>query len=255
MNDRSRTRRRYVAALGAVSATALAGCQGQSDADDAGTGGETNGSATTATGLSADGIEDVSALVSATRSGLAKRGYALVEELSSTGTEAVDISRRTRSSLADERQLSVLDSPAETKRVYIDGDSQYSDRGNGETTVKRGLDGSFERTHTPDHLSRQVSLGGVLEIGTYVSAGTTTRNGRALRQFDLESVTVPESNGELSASSGTVLATEDGIVFEATLSLEGSADGTAVTREQSVTVTELGTVTVERPSWVEAAGQ
>lgn len=259
VNERSRTRRHYLVAMGAVGTAALAGCQERTDADETGNGEGTDGSTSggNSAGLSDDGIEDASALISATRNTLTKQGYELTEELSSTGIETTDRSQRTRSSRTDERLVFVLETASATNRVYIDGGTRYGrTTENGETTSStRELSGSFEATHAPDHLSRQRSLGGVLEAGTYVSAGTTTRNGRELRQFDLESVTIRESGAEISTASGTVLATDDGVVFEATLSLEGSVDGTAMTREQSVAVTELGEVTVERPAWVDAAGQ
>ncbi|PGF16562.1 hypothetical protein CP556_10820 [Natrinema sp. CBA1119] len=245
--------------MGAVGTTALAGCQEQTDADETGNGSGTDGSTSNgnSAGLSDDGIEDASALISATRKTLTKQGYELTEELTSTGIETNDRSQRTRSSRADERLLFVLETASATNRVYIDGGTRYGQATeNGETTSStRELSGSFERTHTPDHLSRQRSLGGVLEAGTYVSAGTATRNGRELRQLALESVTIQESGAEISTASGTVLATDDGVVFEATLSFEGSVDGAEITREQSMAVTELGDITVERPAWVDAASQ
>jgi len=259
VNQRSRTRRRYLTAIGAVGATALAGCQDRTDADESGNGDGTNGPGANgnSAGLSDDGIEDASALVSATRSALTARGYELTEELSSTGIEMTDRSQRTRSSPTDERQLYVLETASTTSRSYVDGGTYYGQTTEGEETESstRELHESFERIHAPDHLSRGRSLGGVLEVGTDVSAGTTTRNGRELRQFDLESVSLRESGVESSTVSGTVLATDDGVVFEATLSFEGNVDGTAITREQSVAVTELGEVAVERPAWVDAASQ
>ncbi|WP_254761828.1 DUF7537 family lipoprotein [Natrinema marinum] len=259
MNERSRSRRRYLVTLGAVGATALAGCQEQTDANATGTDGETDGPTSNGNGagLSDDGIEDPSALISTTQSTLTKQGYELTEELSTTGMELNERSQRTRSSPTAERQLSVLETASKTSRTFADGGAYYvQTTENGETTTStQELNGSFERTHTPDHLTRKRSLGGVLEAGSYVSAGTTTRNGRELRQFDLESIGIQQPGVEISSSSGTVLATDDGVVFEATLSFEGSAEGTAITREQSVAVTELGEVTVERPSWVDAAEQ
>ncbi|MDS0475311.1 hypothetical protein [Natrinema sp. 1APR25-10V2] len=259
MNERSGTRRHYLTAIGAVGATALAGCQDQTDADRSGNGDGTNDPEANgnSAGLSDDGIEDASALVSATRSALTTQGYELAEELSSTGIETTDRSQRTRSSLTDERQVYVLETASTTSRAYVDGGTYYEQTMEGGETESstRELNESFERIHTPDHLSRGRSLGGVLEAGTYVSAGTTTRNGRELRQFDLESVSLQESGAASSTASGTVLATDDGVVFEATLSFEGSVDGTAITREQSGTVTELGEIAVERPSWVDAASQ
>ncbi len=257
-----RTRRALLAALGATGLTALAGCSG----DDPAT--ATEPAAATATppestprptatteqralppGTSESGIDDVSALVSATKSALRADDYAIESVVPLGGGDTVTVT--VRSSLTQERQLYVFDSPSETNRRYVaDGTRHVQTISDGETTYSTETAADFTTVHEDTDqvamLGGSEGLGGILRTGRYTPGGTVTREGRRLREFALESADLGGSATVITAQGGAFVDGE-GVAFEASLPYRPTQDSDVV--NHSFTVQALGDVRVSEPDW------
>ncbi|WP_324663053.1 hypothetical protein [Haloarcula sediminis] len=257
-----RTRRALLAAVGATGVAALAGCSGddQSTASEA----ETPGSSPTASpqstatpesiglppGTSESGIDDASALVSATQSALRSTDYA-IESVVPLGGEST-VTTTIRSSPSQERYLYVHDSPSETNRRYVaDGTSHIQATAGGETSYSTDTVETFATVHEDNDQVRLLGdsegLGGILDAGSYAPAGTVTRDGRRLHEFALESADLAGGATAVTADGGAFVDAE-GVVFEA--SLPYTPEGSGATVEWSFTVLALGDVSVREPDWV-----
>lgn len=257
------TRRAVLSALGASGLTALAGCSGgdQSATPDTVTTEsptETSPPQQTATaetmelppGTSEDGIDDASALVSATQSALRATDYAIesVIPLGETATATVTI----RSSLAQERHLYVLDAPSETNRRYVaDGTSHLQATADGETTYTSEAVDDFTAVHEDTDQIRMLgsveTLGGLLRTGSYAPDGTVTRDGRRLHRFALESADL-YNDATVVTGEGGAFVDGDGVVFGANIPY--TPEGTETTVDWSFAVRTLGDVSVSEPDWV-----
>lgn len=261
--DQGRTRRALLASLGAAGLTALAGCGGDEPTTATET---TTATATppesspqsTATpeqralppGTSESGIDDVSTLVSATKSALRADGYAIESVVPLGGGDTVTVT--VRSSLTQERQLYVFDSPSETNRRYVaDGTRHLQAMSDGETTYSTETVADFTAVHEDTDqvalLGDGESLGGILRGGSYTPSGTVTRDGRRLREFALESADLAGSATAVTAQGGA-LVDDEGVVFEASLPYRPTQDSAVV--DWSFTVRALGDVSVSEPDWV-----
>nr|WP_277540446.1 hypothetical protein [Halomicroarcula sp. FL173] len=201
-------------------------------------------------GTSESGIDDASALVSATQSALRSNDYAIESIVPLGGGSAVTTT--IRSSLSQERYLYVHDSPSETNRRYVaDGTSHLRATAGGETTYDTGTVDAFATLHEQNDqvgmLGSGEALGGILRTGSYLLDGTVTRNGRRLHEFSLESADLAEGTTAVTAAGGAFVDA-DGVVFEA--SLPYTPEGSDTTVEWSFTVLSLGDVTVSEPDWV-----
>lgn len=256
------TRRALLAALGTTGLTALAGCSsdGQSTAS------ETESPASSPTqspqataeamgfppGTSEDGIDDVSALASATQSALRANDYAIESVVPLGGESTVTVT--IRSSQSQERHLYVFDTPSETNRRYVaDGTSHWQATTDGETTYSEGTVEEFATVHEDNDqvgmLDSSESLGGILETGSYVPDGTVTRDGRQLHEFALESAALSGGATAVTAEGGAFVDA-DGVVFGA--SLPYTPDGSDAAVEWSFSIEALGDVSVSEPDWVQS---
>jgi len=259
------TRRALLAALGAGGLSALAGCSGdgQSTASDAESSqsSPTQSLQSTATaeaggfppGTSKEGIDDVSALVSATQSALRANDYAIESVVPLVGTQTLSVTMR--SELDRERQLFVFDAPSETNRRYVaDGTAHQQSTLDGETTYDTGAVEDFTTLHEENDqvgmLDSGEALGGMLRAGSYAPAGTVTRDGRQLYEFALGSADLTD-DATVVASEGGAFVDGDGIVFEA--SLPYTPEGSDATVEWSFTIEALGDVRVNEPDWVQSS--
>lgn len=268
------TRRRMLATAGFAVTTWFAGCQetdseGADESDSTDGNGDSDGEQASnpenesggepapldpPTGTSETGIEDVTALVDATRDALTEADYALEQELVNTadGEQTVNVTQQRRSSLEAKRRLLVFDASAETNYIYVEDGTRYiRSTADGETTTRSDeFQNDFAETHPPEMLDGGESLGGILRTGTYVSAETVRRDGRRLLRFDLDSVDSSTVSGTVTESTGTVFVDADSVVHDASRSLEIEEENQTVTIEQSFGIAQLGEVSVERPDWV-----
>lgn len=256
------TRRALLAALGVTGLATVAGCSGDGPA----TASETESPASSPTqspqstataesggrppGTTEAGIDDVSALVSATQSALRANDYAIASVVPLGGESTVTVT--IRSSLRQERQLYVFDTPSETNRRYVaGGTSHWQTTADGETTYSTGSVEDFDTVHEDNDqvgmLDSSEALGGILDTGSYVPDGTTTRDGRQLHEFALESADLSGGATAVTAEGGA-LVDADGVVFEARLPYSPEENGATV--EWSFTIETLGDVAVSEPDWV-----
>ena len=263
MKINGQTRRAVLAAIGASGLTALAGCNGgdQSTASDTTTTASTTAASSPQQpasaavtefppGTSEAGIDDVSALVTATQSALRANGYAIesVVPLGNGVTTTVTI----RSSPAQERHLYVLDAPSETTRRYVaDGTSHLQATADGETTYSTETADDFSGVHENSDQIRMLgggeTLGGLLRTGSYAPEGTVTRDGRRLHRFALESADLFDGATAATAEGGAFVDA-DGVVFGASIPYTPEESESIV--DWSFAVRALGDVSVSEPGWV-----
>ncbi|MFB6084758.1 MAG: hypothetical protein ABEJ94_11000 [Halorientalis sp.] len=143
-----------------------------------------------------------------------------------------------------------------TTERYVENRTVYVRHVTNDTTSVRvhATDYPFEAITTT--APRRHALRPILERGTYTDAGTVVRDGRTLRKFTLESPDLdPVRRSGIESytnTSGHVLVSESGVVYDAHLHLEGKANGGGrFAFDYAFTVTQLGNVSVERPAWVD----
>lgn len=269
MDPAGLSRRRALALVTTVGLTGLAGCASGGPSETSGVTTDSTptptatasepATATPATyppGTSERGVERAETLVEATRTALQTNGYDVTTVLT-TGSPANRVRQHLRSSLRQTRTRVTVDLPTETNTLFVEDGTIYRQtmRGGTPQVTTQPLGGSFEDFHRSRDIIRMLggseTLGGILEVGDFRPAGTTTVRNRSVVAFELTSVTTADIEGEVTASRGSLSVAPDGVVFDASLEFEyATGDGTHVYRNR-FTIDELGTVTVARPSWVD----
>jgi hypothetical protein len=247
------TRRRLLTATGAAVTATIAGCQGD---------GATADGSTTSTpaplgfpaGTSDSGIDDPEALVEATQTALANADYETTSRLVQPDP-TVEQSRR--SSLDDKRQLQTFETETEDNEIFVaDGTAYIRSERDGEITYSVSeIQGSFNDRHRRPQLGGAESLGGILGQGSYTPAETRRHNGRRVRQFTLDSASLPDSEQRVTDAEGSVLVDADSAVHEAVLELELETGTGSESIDRTFSVSALGPLDVPEPDWVDTARQ
>ncbi|GAA0663956.1 hypothetical protein GCM10009020_05940 [Natronoarchaeum mannanilyticum] len=240
----------------------LAGCSTtDGDGGDSGDGNATDGSdgATLSEeyppGVTDDGLDDTQAIVDATKTALVENGYDVTSTLVSGSAENA-IEQRYRSSLDQKRHFFRFDSSSSTIVSYAESDRTYRKTSQGGETdyASRATEQSIADLHTSADIVAMLgspeSLGGILDRGRFVPDAMAEYNGRDVVAFEFDGVVADQIQGTIEDPSGKLLVSPEGVVFDAALSMTVSSDGNAQAYETTFTINALGSVDVQRPSWV-----
>ena len=259
--------RRLFAVAAVIALVALAGCSGLmgSDAPEGETNGTTEAGTTEAEltlsdveypdGASADGIEDVDAVVAAHGAVLNETDYAIeIDQASAQGDRSQNVTYALRSSLDDRRMVGSIATEGMVNEWYQNATHQHTNlTANGDTRLRvQESSGSFEETHRQETAGQLVN--DLLSTGNFTADEVVERDGETLVRYELTAYNDSNENFETEGASGYALVGESGVVHEVQVAAEGTtSDGTAVSFDASYRVTALGDVTVEPPAWVEDA--
>jgi hypothetical protein len=207
-------------------------------------------------GVTEDGVQEPQQLVEATRSALLENSYDISSVLVQ-GSSANEITQRVQSSPEQQRHSLTFDAPSETNVLYAEPDTTYiKSTSEGETEYrKQPTEASIADLHDSadivELLGDGEALGGIVDGGEFVPARLDAYNGRRVVRFDFQGVDTSEMEAEVTDSTGRMVATPDGVVFDAALGLTATEEGESREFENTVTVDGLGSVQVPRPSWVD----
>jgi len=255
------SRRSAISALG-VSTVALAGCSTGDERDEGDDGNTTNASDGTALseeyppGVTAEGLDDTQELVDATKIALVENGYDITTTLVSGAADNA-IEQRYRSSIDQSRHYFRFDGPSSTNVSYAESETTYrKSTQDGETDyASQATEQSIADLHSSADVVAMLGspevLGGILDRGRFVPDAMAEYDGRDVVSFEFDGVVADQIQGTVEDPSGKLLVSPEGVVFDAALSMTVSSDGDAQAYETTFTINALGTVDVQRPSWVE----
>jgi hypothetical protein len=210
-------------------------------------------------GATPDGITDLDTLLEAHSAALAGDSFTMngsvVLSISSAGeSDTTPVNYNIQYDAADEEVLTTVGGlTAGTLTAYTDGSAKYY-RIESESGTEYGSASPDEIVvdGAPEEETGEELLRSLLQRGNFTATGVLTRNGTDLVRYNLTTVQedVEFDVGERTYD-GYLLVDSDGVIHEADLSM--SAEGTdsfAFTYDAHIGFTDIGTTTVEEPSWV-----
>lgn len=129
-------------------------------------------------------------------------------------------------------------------REVVDGQATYGTTDQVSAVPERERFGADERART------------AIESADWAPAGTVERNGRTLFEFRATAVEPPNvdtENGTTVTSRGRLLVDGDGVVHHVSVETTVETDGGTVRYGSTVSLSDVGATTVERPDWVDDA--
>ena len=134
----------------------------------------------------------------------------------------------------------------------------------GETTYEKvTADGTTRYTTTDDvsaipdqpRFGADERIGDAIDAGNWTATGVTEHDGTDLIRFEAVEIEVPvvDDPDATVEASGELLVDEYGVVHHAEIYTEVEADGETVEYGIEVTLSEIGSTTVEEPDWTEHA--
>lgn len=129
-------------------------------------------------------------------------------------------------------------------REIVNETARYGTTGDVSAIPERPRFGADERIRT------------AVESAEWEPAGTVERDGRTLVEFRATSVDPPDVNttGDTTVTSdGRLLVDTDGVVHHVEVSTTVDEEGGTVQYSLSVTLSDVGSTTIERPEWFENA--
>jgi hypothetical protein len=214
-------------------------------------------------GATPDGITDLDTLLEAHSSALSGDSFimngSLVFAISSGGeSDSTPVSYTIAYDAADSEVLATVGGlTAGTLSSYSDGSTKYY-RIQSESDTEYGVADPDEVVvdGAPEHATGEGLLRTLLQRGNFTATGVVTRDGTELVRYNLTTVQadVDFDVGERSYD-GYLLVDSDGIIHEADVSMEAEGNGGfALTYDSHVEFTDIGSTSVEEPSWTSDAG-
>ncbi|WP_158055335.1 DUF7537 family lipoprotein [Halorussus halophilus] len=267
--------RRSLAAVAVAVLLVVAGCSGTSDqSPDATTTATTVGEINPTTtaqesdasqmalpaGVTANGLENASALVTAHNRSLADRSYRFAFESNSS-----EYSSRIRAARGLDATLLVANSANTTTRSWTQGSrTSMVQTADGERGY-RLVQGEYESAlgfDTYADLTRAV-LVTYLRVGEYETTDVVTRDGTKLVELTatginrsaVDQLAGEESNVSVDAFEARVLVDSDGVVHEFEATVTETVDAESRTNEVGYDLSDLGSASVERPDWASSIPQ
>jgi len=269
----ARMERRTIGILAAVALVAVAGCSGLTGSDDpTETEGPTDEMTDTTTdapaenstsladvsypaGASDDGFDNASAVAAGHADALAESDYAVsLSQRTTDGNRSEELRYVVRSDLDGQRMLGTLETSGYRNQWFGNETHRHSNvTSNGESALQvQERATEFSETHRQETLSPTVRS--VLASGNFTATEVVERDGETAVRYELEEYDASRSGSfEADSASGSVLVGESGVVYEATLDVNGTSDGSAVSLELTYEVTATGVVSVDRPAWADEA--
>ena len=268
--------RRTIAILAVVALVAVAGCSGLTGSDDpsetegptdAMTDTDSPGESTTTSGgpsladvsypagATEGGFDNVSAVAAGHADALAESAYAVsLSQQSTEGNRSSELRYDVRSNPDSQRVAGTLATSNYRNQWYGNATHQHANvTTDGSSNLQvRERSTDFSENHRQETLSPTVRS--VLASGNYTATAVVERNGETAVRYELEAYNASENpDFETESATGTVVVGESGVVYEASLAVTGTSNGSDVSLELTYEVTETGDVSVERPAWVDDA--
>ncbi|MFC7078694.1 hypothetical protein [Haloarcula halophila] len=257
MSNRISRREFVISSAGIVSAS-LAGC--------ASLGGPNISEEEYPAGTSQDGITDPATIVGSTRTALANNGYDV--KLEHDGTTL-----RFHSSLQDSRHYRKVGDADFANEVLLDEGMLYIkyETHSGYEYYTGKTERSFSDFHASNSYYREdlpgdeeilwaniikhirgYFLQNILEVSEFAPVQATDRSGRAVVEFEIESVSQDAFDDTVTGSSGSLIVDPESVSRSVEIQVRTSSSGETSTAEnRRYQVQELGNTVVSRPSWVE----
>ncbi|WP_323192726.1 hypothetical protein [Halostella sp. PRR32] len=264
--------KRILGILAVVVLVSTAGCAGVLGSDDDDGDDETTqktvglDDVTYPDGAAEDGFDNATAVADTHRSALSNASYALeLSQESAEGNQSQQYDYTVRSNNESKRMVGSTTSvqemegsndPFEIRSVLYENDTHQHrnvTRNGGSPQV------SVRESRTPFAASHESQTNAnlvqnLIAAGNYSATEAVQRNGTTLVRYELNEFNgTAGSDLNVSNAEGYILVSEAGVVYEAQVSIEGTSGGTELSSAIEFEVTQVGDVTVERPSWVDDA--
>lgn len=208
-------------------------------------------------GTSADGVENRTALLGSHQRTLSNADYEISYNLDFRRGENVLVQRAagTKSSLEEGESYAIVSEPGRLAEAYRNETTFASReyRNNSTQYVYQPLNSSFAEEHA--RLTGVEAVDVVLRNGEFsADAVVTRRDGKTFVRYTLDEATVNES-ANVSLATGSLVVSEEGVVYGASLRVEGTVDGARYLVDVNYRIVNLGNVTVQKPDWVSTAAQ
>lgn len=266
--------RRSLAAVALAVLLVVAGCSGTSDQRPETTTapttvGELNTTATTTSasesadvsqmalpsGVTANGLENASTLVTTHNQSLANRTYRLVLE-----SNASEYDTSIRATRGPDATLLVADSASLATQMWTEGSrTSMAQTSDGETSY-RFMQGEFSSQLDFDTYANfsQSILATYLRVGEYETTNVVTRDGTKLveltasgvNQSMVERMAGTNSNVSVESFEARALVDSEGIVREFEATVVETVDGERQTNAVRYELSDLESASVEQPEWV-----
>lgn len=261
--------RRALVAIAVALLVVLAGCGGTAEPTaDTSTGtAETTGASPTQTvglddvalpaGVSESGVTDADALTSAHADALSGTSVTVSMdfrlEVNGTGQNVSFRGEVTPDTDTGWMQVTLQDGVG---TYYTDGGTTYRKvEQNGETTF--GTTEQVSALPVEPRFGADARIGDALRAANWTATGVVERNGTRLIRLEASDVSLPDSVDVANAtdvdSSGVLLVDADGVVHHVSVRTHVTSDEKTVVYEIEVTLSDVGSTTIQRPDWVDEA--
>lgn len=208
-------------------------------------------------GLTRDGVTDVEALFLAHKTSLSDTAatVSIAFRLSVNGSGR-DVSLLGEYTPDTDRGWMQVTFPDGVGTYYTEGDTTYERvERDGQTTY--GTTDQVSAVPQEPRFGADIRIREAIEAGSWEATGVVVNDGTTLLRYEATEVTLPDSvtadTGNTVETRGELLVSEDGMIHHVSIYTKvESSDGTVV-YEIDVSLSDLGSTTVEEPDWIDRA--